>query len=381
VARRLELGRLEDAMADVEHLEALARGPRNKHAVWLRAGQAWHAAGLAARAGDVFERALRYVPEEPLALAGLGVALVGDGRGARGVAVLERALAAADAAGAPTSRIRLDLARALAERLDDLPTAVAHAAAIGPDAPEAPLARGLEGRWRARLGDLAGAALSFARMRELASSFASGSSDPRAVAVAALLREAADVERRRLRDPLAAQRHLAAALRIRPRDGDLLHDYREIGALVAERAGGPSGEPAREASFAEFPDEEASATHPAVVDRVAPQPKTFDLAFPSDDEEGDAHAARIDELTRALQANTANDAVADELVTLLEQAGRGHELLALLAARIEDATRERRAELAPKARAALEHLARQAEAEGRNEEAALFRSAIDTLLR
>jgi hypothetical protein len=67
--------------------------------------------------------------------------------------------------------------------------------------------------------------------------------------------------------------------------------------------------------------------------------------------------------------------VADELAALLEQAGRGHELLALLSARLEDATPERRVVLAPTAAAALERLARDAEAAGRHEEAALYRGA------
>jgi thioredoxin-like negative regulator of GroEL len=92
-------------------------------------------------------------------------------------------------------------------------------------------------------------------------------------------------------------------------------------------------------------------------------------------------AGRIDDLTRRLQGNPADDAVADELATLLEQAGRGHELLALLSARIEDATPERRIVLAPMARGALERLAHEAEAAGPHEEAALYRGAIAALLR
>jgi tetratricopeptide (TPR) repeat protein len=336
--------------------------------VWLRAGRAWHAAGLSARAGVLFERALRFVPDEARALAGLGVALVGDGREARGVAVLERALEVAAAKGLATSGILLDLGKALAEKLDDLPTAVSRVAVIPAEADEAMVARGLEGRWRARLGDLAGAALSFARLRELASSLAPGKDDARTQAVAGFLREAADVERTRLHDPLAAQRHLAAALRLRPRDAELLRAYRDIGALVAREAAGPESE----APFAEA--EEASATHRTVTERPL-----LDLSLPA---EVDADlAGRIDELTRRLQGNPADDAVADELATCLEQAGRGHELLALLSARLEDATPERRVVLAPMARAALERLAQEATAAGRHEEAALYRGAIDALLR
>jgi hypothetical protein len=375
VARRLELGRLEDALADAEQLEAQARGGAAKHAVWLRAGRAWHVAGLSARAGALFERALRFVPDEPQALAGLGVALVGDGREARGVAVLERALEVAEARRQATSAILLELGRALAEKLDDLPTGVARVSAIAADAPEAMVARGLEGRWRARLGDLAGAALSFARLRELASSLAPGKDDAKTQAVCALLREAAEVERTRLHDPLAAQRHLAAALRLRPRDAELLRAYRDVGALVAREAG-PEAEEAADADDASAPfaeDEERSATHRTVSERPV-----LDLSLPS--EPDPELAARIDDLSRRLQANPADEAVADELTTALEQAGRGHELLALLSARLEDATPERRVVLAPRARAALERLALEAAAAGRHEEAALYRGAIAALL-
>ena len=370
VTRRLELGRLEDALADVEHLEAQARGGRVKHAVWLRAGRAWHAAGLSSRAGVLFERALRFVPDEPRALAGLGAALVNDGREARGVAVLERALEVAAARGEATSGILLDLARALAEKLDDLPTAVAHVAAIPREAPEAMVARGLEGRWRARLGDLAGAGLSFARLRELTLSMAPGQDDARAQAIAALLREAAELERTQLRDLLAAQRHLAAALRLRPRDTELLRVYREVGALIVDEAAGPVSSPPFEG------DEQPSATHRTVTERPL-----LDLSLPAELDADPNVAARIDELTRRLQGDPGDDAVADELASLLEQAGRGHELLALLSARLEDATPERRPLLVPRARAALERLAVDAQAAGRHEEAALFRGAMDTLLR
>jgi tetratricopeptide (TPR) repeat protein len=376
VARRLELGRLEDALADAEQLEAQARRGAAKHAVWLRAGRAWHMAGHSARAGVLFERALRFVPDEPHALAGLGVALVGDGREARGVAVLERALEVAEARRLGTSAILLELGRALAEKLDDLPTGVARVSAIAADAPEAMVARGLEGRWRARLGDLAGAALSFARLRELASSLSPGKDDARTLAVCALLREAADVERTRLHDALAAQRHLAAALRLRPRDGELLRAYRDVGALVAREALGPEADEPMEPADPSVPfaeDEEKSATHRTVTERPV-----LDLSLPA---EQDAEvAARIDDLSRRLQGNPADDAVADELATLLEQAGRGHELLALLSGRLEDATPERRAILAPRASAALERLALEATAAGRHEEAALYRGAIAALL-
>src|SRR5262249_44699757 len=68
VARRLALGRTQDARADVEHLEAQASGPRARYEVWWRAGAAWQRQGLVADAAPLFERALRFVPDDAYAL-------------------------------------------------------------------------------------------------------------------------------------------------------------------------------------------------------------------------------------------------------------------------------------------------------------------------
>ena len=145
IARRLELGALDDALADVQHLEAMARGSRARHRVWVRAGRLWQAAGLGARAGTLFEQALRYLPDDPSAMGGLGAALVHEGRAARGAAVLARAVEEAEARHEPASSLRLELGRALAEGLDDLPTAISHLAfhpGGGPGSTAGPRARG-----------------------------------------------------------------------------------------------------------------------------------------------------------------------------------------------------------------------------------------------
>jgi tetratricopeptide (TPR) repeat protein len=376
VRARLSLGRLEDALADVEHLEALARGTRAKHEVLRRAGDAWRSARLGGRAAAIYERALRYAPNEPEALAGLGAALVSEGRNGRGVSLLGRALEIAQAGGASAPRIALDLARALAEGLDDLPTAVAHAAAIPSDAAEAPVARGLEGRWRARLGDLVGAGLAFARLRDLAASLAPTreAQVPFSLApIVELLVEGAELERTRRADPLAAQRHLAAALRLEPRHPDARRMYREVGVDIARRETG--GDDAFEPSY----HEPLPLAAGGPVDARDPL-RGLDLATepPASDDDVE-RAARADELARRLQGDPGDDEVADELASLLEALGRGHELVALLSARMEDATPERRAILAPRAASALERLAVQATAEGRVEEAALYREAAAAL--
>jgi tetratricopeptide (TPR) repeat protein len=355
---RVMLGRLEEALADAEHLEALARGARGKHCVWMRAAHAWTQAGLGGRVAPLFERALRYAPDDPGALAGLGAGLVDEGRVPRGIAVLTRALSIAERTGGPTSKILLDLATALAERLDDLPSAIARVSAIGAEAAEAPTARGLEGRWRARLGDLAGAGLAFARLRDLAASHAPGP-EGQAAAIAALLLEGAEFARVRMGDSLTAQRHLAAALRLRPLDPELRRVYREIGARIAGVSTARVSDP--------------------LSTRAAGLPDRGAAEMPRLDEHEAAAAAQVDELTRRLQADPRDDAAADELAIRLEALGRGHELLALLSARLEDAPPERRAELAGRTRVAFQRLAREAEAAGRSEEAALYRTAIAAL--
>jgi tetratricopeptide (TPR) repeat protein len=374
VTKRLELGRIDDALSDVEHLEALVRGAAAKHTVWWRAGRAWQAAGLSSRAALLFERALRYAPEDPRALAGLGQALVEEGREERGIAALTRAIELAEMRAVPTSAMLLDLSRALAERLDDLPTAIARISAVPADAFEAPLARGLEGRWRARLGDLAGAALAFARLREMAITLVAGEDsapappgderalDARLPFLIDLLVEGANFLLSDLHDVRAAQRHLAAALRLRPHDSDLRQRYRELGAMIIrdQRA---------------LPHLPPTPTQDARI-RLDPAaaPDTHARA-----DDARAHA-RVEELTSRLRISPLDDTAADELASLLESLHRGHELLALLSARLDEAAPERRRALAPRARAALERLASDAESAGRKEEATLYRTAVRTLI-
>ncbi len=376
VEARLALGRLEDALADVEHLEALAAGPRAKYVVWLRAGTVWQAAGLGVHTGAIFERALRYAPDEPGALVGLGGALVSEGREARGVAILDRALEIARTRGQPDAPILLALAEALADRLDDLPTAIAHVSAIPASAPESLIARGLEGRWRGRLGDLAGAALAFARLRDFASSLAPTGDEAHARRVVALLLEAAAMERERRADPLAAQRHLAVALRLLPHHAEARRAYRDVGALLLRSAGGAPADP----------EEDPPAVEPPAVRSLtsfeAARPPAIDLALDEDvamDENDVLRSARVEELTRRLRDAPADDALADELAGLLEELGRGHELVALVVGRLDDASDERRPVLAARARTVFERMAARADASGQSSDASLYRDALSAL--
>ena len=344
--RRLAAGRAKDALADAEELEALAKGAHAKHEVWRTAGAFWHAAGLASEAGPLFERALRYVPDDLDATAGLGATLIAEGKVARGTALLARAIAASEKDPSVVLRSRwvLALARALAESLDDRPAAIARARGIHTDEPEAMVARGLEGRWRAALGDHAGAQVAYATLRELAASRVEGDPSARGVEVKALLVEAAAFERKVRGDLASAQAHLATALRLRPYDRGLADAYRESCAALA-----PLPLPAVSDGYKTVPPE------------------------PMEDEQ------RAEELIFALRARPEDDSAVDELSTILFRLGRSHELLALLAARIEDASDARRELLLPMQITVLARLEKAARERGHDHEAQLFRDALAAL--
>ncbi len=332
-AARIALGRLREAVADVEEVEAMSRGAAAKHAVWRRAATLWMTAGHAGEARALFERALRFLPDDPESLAGLGGAMIAQGKVARGVALLSRALQQAERArlpGSHTAPHALALARALADHLGDRPAAIARVRTIGSAEREAVVARGLEGRWRAALGDKAGASLAYAQMRELA-----GATDE----ARAMLLEAALFERKARGDLASAQAHLAVAIRLFPRDESTRDAYRDVSGALS----------------------------------VPPPPAEPMSAAPSTADDDEAHA---DDLLRRYHAAPNDDRIASDLATVLTRLGRSHEVLAILMARYEDASPERRAELAPAQIEVLARLERQARDRGHDHEAQLFRDAI-----
>jgi hypothetical protein len=287
----------------------------------------------------------------------LGAALVETGAAARGSSLLARAFELASERHQASGSILLDLARALAERLGDLPAAIARVRGIPREAPEAILARGLEGRWRAQVGDLAGASLAFATLRDMASSLAvehslddataAAESGRRTEEIAKLLIEGAELEGAGRHDRLAAEGHRAEALRLR----------HSVDSEWSERAG-----------LTQEPEARLGG-----LDRWNLDPEA------SGSDESPEQASRVEDLTRRFQANPDDQAVATELSSLLESLGRSHELLALLSARLDDAAPDERTALVPRVRAALERLAAGAEAAGRTGEASLYRSALDAL--
>jgi hypothetical protein len=98
-----------------------------------------------------------------------------------------------------------------------------------------------------------------------------------------LLLEAADMERTKRHDPLAAQRHLAVALRLRPGHSDALGAYRHVGAQIAGR------------------DRDLSAAPPQARRTIVDLLPEAEPPLSDDQVE---RAARIEELTRRLHGDS-----------------------------------------------------------------------------
>ncbi len=341
-ALRLDLADPKGAMADAEHLEAAARGAHRRHEVWQRAAEGFLTHGHHAKAVTLFERALRYAPEHPSAVSGLARSLMLAGRPGRALDLMARAVELADRKGVAAYDAVLALGRALADTAGDLPHAIARLRTIPAGEPQSLDARGLEGRYRANLGDLAGASIAFANMRdaiELAKEIDSA-------AAAAWLAEAARFERGTKNDPLAAQRHLAVALQLSPRDTKVLSQFREAAAAAAQA-------------------EKRSPANP----ETAPA-GDFDLAR---DEE---RAAR---LTDQLRGDPERHGVALELADTLARLGKDLELFALLSARLEDATEATRPDLLPRQKAVLARLVEGARRDERHEDEKIYAQALARL--
>jgi tetratricopeptide (TPR) repeat protein len=228
---RASRGDVEGALADAEHLEALETGPRDRHVVCRRAAEAMARAGFVREAGRGFERALRYLPDDAVATAGLARAFLEAGKRDRAVLLLERALVLCDRDGTSDYDALFELACLLADYLHDYPHAIARIRQVPNTSARGIEARALEATWRVKLGDLVGASLAYARLRD-----AVELSDRSPAPAPDWLLEAARFERDVRRDVLAAERHLAVALAKQPRSEALADAYREVAALVAEAA-------------------------------------------------------------------------------------------------------------------------------------------------
>lgn len=227
---RLARGDVDGALADAEHLEALQIGARARHDACRFAARELLDAGRVREAGRLFERALRYAPDDAASVAGLGRALLLGDQPVRAVTLLERAVELGERAGRLDGDALIDLARILADRVRDLPQAIARVRQVPAASDRLVEARFLEGTWRARLGDIRGATLAFGRMRE-----AVELSSEKKPTWARWLREAAESAIALDGDVVGAERHLAVALGITPRDAALGERYREVAREVASR--------------------------------------------------------------------------------------------------------------------------------------------------
>jgi tetratricopeptide (TPR) repeat protein len=372
--KRLELGRLDDAFADAEELEAQAATPRARYDVWRQSADLFLRAGLRARAGQLYERSLRFVPDDAASLAGLGRALVAQGKVGRGARLLTRAVDMfPPKAEAQRVGCLLDLARTLATALGDRPAAIARLEGIADGTPGADAARALEARYRTDLGDIAGAAFAWARLRNAAESLAGAESlGERGESFARYLLEAARFELEKRGDAPAAQRHIRTALRFAPHDAEALALFRHAGGIVAAREGAA---PAATPAPAPAPEVPIGAPMRAPEAEEPPAKRLVDLDVVTHESESVAEdEALAEQLTRKLQADPTDDAVADELIAVLMKLGRSHEVFALISARVDEAPPERRGALRSRQREILGDLVRDARARGNDAEAQLFES-------
>jgi tetratricopeptide (TPR) repeat protein len=227
---RLDAGDVAGAVADAEHYEAQHTGSKARHDACYKSARALLEHGFVTDAGRLFERALRYAPDDAAATAGLARSLMEAGKRGRAVALLERAVSLSERVGRPDGDALLDLARLLADDLKDLPQAIARVREVSASSDRMVEARRLEALWRSRIGDLAGASLAYARMREGVELGAR--TDSRA---AEWLVEAALFERDARKEITAAELHLGVALRLSPHDPMIAARYREVAGELSEK--------------------------------------------------------------------------------------------------------------------------------------------------
>ncbi len=335
---RLGRGDVDGALADAQHLEAAVAGSRGKHDVCRRAAKRLLDEAYVRDAGRLFERALRYVPDDAAATAGLARSLLQVGKTGRAVTLLERAIELGERRDDVDAEVLLDLARVLAGELRDLPQAIARVRQVRASSGRAADARALEGRWRAGLGDVAGSSLAYARMRDEIELMSAA----RPRDAADWLLEAARFERDVQKDPSAAERHLAVALRVAPRDRRVSEAFREVAAVVAARS-----------RRGKEPEVERPAPHADEDDR-----------------------AMLDQLRARLVARPTDHVAARQLADLLERLELDQELFALLRGRLEDATDDQRPDLANRLRVVTERLITAAERASHRTEAELYREVL-----
>ncbi len=421
---RLQLGEVAGALADAEHLEAASRGAHARHQVWARAAETFLVHRQAAKAVTLFEKALRYLPDDPRAVAGLARGLLAAGRAGRALDLLARAVDLAERLRVAAHDVTLLLARALADTAGDLTHAIARVRAIPAGERESVEARALEARWRAALGDVAGASVAFAAMRDAIEAHEPVDRKP----VVGWLLEAAEVERNH-GDLRSSQGHLALALRLSGGDLAVRRKFREVNLELATRRepaelrheGDADGDAAADADADAAADGDGDADADADGDGNADADgdgnadadgdgnADADEAQRGDRGRGDADADGGDEglagqgelddvalggeadapswqdeqraklLEERLRADPRDERTVVELCEVLQRLGRDIDLFAVLSAQLEDADAEWCARLLPLQRAVLERLRLEALRRGHGDEAKLYADALVTV--
>jgi len=264
----------------------------------------------------------------------------------RGVALLSRAMMISETLEAPLPSVRIELAIALAEHADDLPTAIHHVRSVPFGVRETIAARALEGRWRHRLDDIVGASNAFAEAREAAVQLPiSTVAEERGWLIEAALFEL-DVRK----DARTAKRHAEIALRACPNDQHILQVFRR-----AARAENKTADDAKiadpivpirpmhherrgEASATCESDAQSTVASEGLVASDAFDDMTVGGADVSEAREAAADDARIEVLTDRVRANPCDQDAVGELCDLLERAHRPMDLMALLSASLEETT-------------------------------------------
>jgi tetratricopeptide (TPR) repeat protein len=392
---RLDMGDGNGARADAEHLEAAARGPETRYLVWMRAADTFLQRGYVPEARLLFERALRYAPESAEASLGLARSLKAAGDGRRALDLLARASTLLSRKGQTLPEVEIELAQGLVEFASDRPAAIARVRTILPGQTRTPDARLLEGRWRAELGDLAGASLALSRLREAIEAAVPLDAD-RCAALATMLVEAADIEENARGDLRAAQRHLGVALRLRPRDRGIGATFRRVATELGRPAGpvlireqppvhvpvhAPVHVPAHVPSHADYEPRPHTLRSPIPVGPPPPSaPVWSGRTSVSVEEIYEDDETFAEQLTDQLRADPDDHEVARDLAAALERLGRDMDLLALVSTRIEDGTPEIVEEFWPIRQDVLLRLAMAARTEGRPSEAELYEQmATETL--
>ncbi len=342
---RLSVGDLNGAVADAEHLEAAVSGSDAKYLAVVTAAQAAQARGYVHPARRLFERALRYLPKDAVATLGLARCFLADGSERRALALLRRAAELAESVEPTYSEVQLELAKLLARTGKDLPQAVSRVRRVsGTLSVEA---RALEGRWRARLGDISGASVAFGNLSaaiEMAA-YPDEKHAPYLVEAAEFRRQQGDIR--------GAERQLSMALALSPQDAQILAQYRTVAAQLAE------------------PQRSAAQLKDLKVEEAP-----FDVTAASEAD----HEQAASELSQLLLAGAPlTEDQFERLELALSALDREAELHALLWARYEDATPTTKAQLATRLSRVLRRLIDRATSDGNLGDVELYEAQLRML--